>query len=58
MKKAGRKSNRPSNAELLMKYETLDMSASQIAEEYGVAKSTVDRWVRLARKETEKNGKK
>jgi transposase len=52
LKKPGRVSKKPENKELLKMYET--MTASEIAEKYGVATSTVRGWINKTRKETGK----
>lgn len=55
-KKAGRKSKKPTEAELEFLYS--QMSASEIAKHYGVAESTVRKWLGDYRKENGKVAKK
>lgn len=50
-KQSGRKSKKPSKEELEMLYS--QMSAREIAEHYGVAESTVRKWIGEYRKEDE-----
>lgn len=50
-KKGGRPSKRPSVEMLNMLYQ--NMTAKQIADEYGVKESTVRSWIARARKESE-----
>lgn len=50
-KQSGRKSKKPSQAELEMLYS--QMSAREVGEHYGVAESTVRKWIGEYRKETE-----
>lgn len=53
IKKGGRPSKRPSNAELAMLYAS--MTAREIAEQYGVSVYTVRNWINKARKEENSN---
>lgn len=50
-KKSGRPTNRPSLDMLAMLYQNL--TASEIAKQYGVKESTVRSWIARARKEVE-----
>lgn len=49
-KQSGRKSKKPLKAELEMLYS--QMSAKEVAEHYGVAESTVRKWIGEYRKES------
>ena len=49
-KQSGRKSKKPTEAELEMLYS--QMSAREVAEHYGVAESTVRKWIGKYRKES------
>lgn len=51
-KVGGRPSKKPSEAELSMLYES--MTATEIAEKYGVAVSTVRSWITQYRKNKQK----
>ena len=50
-KQSGRKSKKPSKVELEMLYS--QMSGREVAEQYGVAESTVRKWIGEYRKEDE-----
>lgn len=49
-KQSGRKSKKPTQSELEMLYS--QMSAREVAEHYGVAESTVRKWIGDYRKES------
>ena len=51
-KQCGRKSKKPTEAELEMLYS--QMTAKEVGEHYGVAESTVRKWILEYRKESKK----
>lgn len=52
-KKKGRQSKAPPKAEFDFKYYDLDISASEMAKEYGVNLQTIYNWAHMYRKEDE-----